>query len=268
MPAIVFTANSATDQLTASAHGLLTGDVTRLVSGGGTLPTASGGDLVEATDYFAIRMDANTIKLARSQALALAGTAIDLTGNGSGQQYLLYGLPFLRNRTYAAASQIKSADLNELQDDDIRGKRGVFRRNIPLVLAFVDTTNTWAPNLSGIRSTAATGSTSIGASYCDCPYEVGDVILGVEVWRKSDGTAGTKGASLFLAAQDNNILIAATSTADTVASNATTRAMTVVPSLDGVGHTMQAGETLHFAFAGSISAGYIIVCAQLVVMRP
>lgn len=269
MPAIVFTASSATDQLTATAHGLLTGDVTRLFAAGGTLPTAaSGGDLVEATDYFAIRIDANTIKLARSQALALAGTAIDLTSNGSGQQYLLYGLPFIRNRTYAAASQIKSADLNALQDDDTGGKRGVFRRQIPLTLNFVDATSTWTNALGlGLKSTSTAGTTT-GASNVNVPYDVGDVILGVEVYRKSDGTANSKAAVFILSSTDNNVIIA-TGT-DTIASGATTRAGPyIVPaSSPGIGRTMLAGETLQFGFVGQTSTGYIILCAQLVVMRP
>jgi hypothetical protein len=271
MTAIVFTASSTTDQLTATAHGLNTGDLFHVIAAGGTLPTAaSGGDLVEATDYFAIRIDANNVKVARSQALAQAGTAVDLTSNGSGQMYLLIGLPFTRARTYANGVQVWSADLNALQDDVVGNKRAPFRRNIPLTLSFVDTTNTWAANGIGIKSTSATGSTTIGASYCDCPYDVGDVILGVEVWRKSDGTSGNKSTQFILAAQDNNILIA-TST-DTIANTSTTRTGPfVVASSSGIGRMMQAGETLHFAFVsqgGGNTAGYIILVAQLVVMRP
>lgn len=266
MTAIVFTASSTTDQLTATAHGLNTGDLFHVIAAGGTLPTAaSGGDLAEATDYFAIRIDASNVKVARSQALALAGTAIDLTSNGSGQQYLLIGLPFTRARTYAPGSLVPSADLNALQDAVVGNRRGVFRRNISLALAFVDTTSTWVANGSGLKSTSTAGTT-IGASYCECPYEVGDVILGLEVWRKSDGTSGNKGASLILVA-DNNFLIATTST-DSILNTATTKAMTVVPSSAQVGHVMAAGESLRFAFAGNTSTGYIIVCANLVVMRP
>jgi hypothetical protein len=46
----------------------------------GTLPTG----LAAATTYYAIRVDANTIKLATSAANASGGTAISLTGAGSG----------------------------------------------------------------------------------------------------------------------------------------------------------------------------------------
>ena len=49
--------------------------------------TTSGtvaGDLVASTTYYAIRLSATTISIADSLALALAGTAHNLTGTGSG----------------------------------------------------------------------------------------------------------------------------------------------------------------------------------------
>jgi hypothetical protein len=78
-----FTADNATEQLTATAHGLQTGDgPVRASNSGGGLPSG----LLAATDYWAIRVDANTFKLASSLANALAGTAIDITTNGTGTQ--------------------------------------------------------------------------------------------------------------------------------------------------------------------------------------
>ena len=50
------------------------------VSNPGTLPTG----LAATTDYYLIRVDANTVKFASSRANALAGTAIDLTAAGAG----------------------------------------------------------------------------------------------------------------------------------------------------------------------------------------
>jgi hypothetical protein len=64
-----------------TAHGYETGlkGQTSVKSGGGTLPTG----ITTSTDYFVIVVDANTIQLAASLANALAGTAINLTSQGT-----------------------------------------------------------------------------------------------------------------------------------------------------------------------------------------
>lgn len=64
------------------AHTLLTGDGPFQVSTTGGLPTG----LVAVTDYWIIRMGVYTFKLATTLALALAGTAIALTTDGTGVQ--------------------------------------------------------------------------------------------------------------------------------------------------------------------------------------
>lgn len=116
MPALTITAvDFTTDQLTIAGHGLVTGDgpaATRNI--GGALPAP----LVGVTDYWIIRVDANIIKLATSSANALAGTAINLTTNGTGTSTLEIGIPYRRARTYAAGAQLRSADLNAMMDAD------------------------------------------------------------------------------------------------------------------------------------------------------
>jgi hypothetical protein len=67
------------DTVTITGHGFTTGVKVTLTTAG-ALPTG----LAVLTDYYLIVVDANTIKFATSQANALAGTAIDLTGAGSG----------------------------------------------------------------------------------------------------------------------------------------------------------------------------------------
>lgn len=80
-----FTGEADDDTLTATAHGLQTGDGPVQVSNsGGALP----GGLSAATDYWAIRTGANTFQLAISLANALAGTAIALSTDGTGTQTL------------------------------------------------------------------------------------------------------------------------------------------------------------------------------------
>jgi hypothetical protein len=94
-----FTADSTTDQAAHTAHGLNTGDGPVQVSNsGGGLPAG----LAAATNYWVIRVDADHVSFATSLANALAGTAIDLTTNGTGTQTLAHQagtvspvLPFL-----------------------------------------------------------------------------------------------------------------------------------------------------------------------------
>lgn len=112
MPAItVIAVIAGTDTLTATAHGLLTGDRFRLRNVGGALPAATPA-LAAVTDYFAIRVDADNVKVAVSSANANAGTAVDITGAGSGTTTVEYGLPFCIPRIAAAGSQVFSADDN------------------------------------------------------------------------------------------------------------------------------------------------------------
>ncbi len=72
--------DTGTEQITVAANEeLITGRVVQ-VANPGTLPTG----LSAATDYYVIKVDATHIKLATSLANAVAGTAINLTAQGSG----------------------------------------------------------------------------------------------------------------------------------------------------------------------------------------
>lgn len=71
--------NVTNNTATITAHGYLTGLKVQ-VSNPGTLPTG----ISAATDYYVIKVDADTIKFATSQANALAGTAVDITAAGAG----------------------------------------------------------------------------------------------------------------------------------------------------------------------------------------
>lgn len=70
--------NVAADTVTITAQPYATGDKVQLITNG-TLPAG----LSLSTDYFIIVVDANTIKFATSLALAIAGTAVDITDQGS-----------------------------------------------------------------------------------------------------------------------------------------------------------------------------------------
>lgn len=82
-----YTADSTTDRLTRTAHGLLTGyGPVRSTNSGGALPSG----IVAGVDYFVIRVDADHIQLAASRADALAGFALDFLTNGTGTQTLVH----------------------------------------------------------------------------------------------------------------------------------------------------------------------------------
>lgn len=73
--------NASTDLFTLTNHGLYTGLV-----GQWTTSSALPGGLSLSTDYFIIRVDANTFRVATTLANALANTYVNLTNAGSGNQ--------------------------------------------------------------------------------------------------------------------------------------------------------------------------------------
>jgi hypothetical protein len=77
-----FTANSTTDIFSKATHGMKTGLKVQVSNSGGALPSG----LSAATDYFVIYVAAGTFKLATSLVNAQAGTAIDISDNGTGTQ--------------------------------------------------------------------------------------------------------------------------------------------------------------------------------------
>jgi len=77
---LVFTAEADDEKLTAAAHGLLTGDGPFRISSDTALPTG----LSAATDYWIIKFDANVFYLATSLQLALTGTNVTFTTDGTG----------------------------------------------------------------------------------------------------------------------------------------------------------------------------------------
>lgn len=74
-----FTALNAGDVFTTVAHGMVTGDGPYRVSGG-SIPTGTAVD----TNYWIIRLTADTYNLATSKANALATTVMTISADGSG----------------------------------------------------------------------------------------------------------------------------------------------------------------------------------------
>ncbi len=76
----VDTVDFANNELDLTGHAYETGDGPVQLSTTGTLPSG----LATGTDYYVIKVNANSIKLATSRANALAGTAVAFTDAGSG----------------------------------------------------------------------------------------------------------------------------------------------------------------------------------------
>jgi hypothetical protein len=91
----------ANDTITIVNHGFTTGMLFTLTTTG-TLP----GGLALSTNYYAIVVDASTIKVASSQANAAAGTAIDITSASGGGTHTV-------NVTTAISGSIKLQKTND-----------------------------------------------------------------------------------------------------------------------------------------------------------
>jgi hypothetical protein len=113
--------------ISAANHGLSTGHVVRLtISGGGTLPDPFLG----GTDYFVIRVDDSTFKLATSRVLADAGTAVNITDQGTA------------DKTVTATVQANAGSLTLEYCSDLElDTSSVWR-----TLAVVDVDNETSPN--------------------------------------------------------------------------------------------------------------------------
>jgi microcystin-dependent protein len=104
------------ETLTLTNHGInRSGYRIRFNSSGG-LPAP----LAASTNYYAIYVDANTIKVATTEANALAGTAIDLTTQGTGT-HTLYGYvdPDAYLRTAPAPGGATVNNVGAVQGDEV-----------------------------------------------------------------------------------------------------------------------------------------------------
>ena len=111
----------ANDTITLTAHGLSTFDIVKYDVNSGT---AIGG-LVDATTYYVIKVDVNTIKLATNYANCLAGTQINITSQPSSETQkfnftTITTNPALQIRDYLTDTPYGlKADLAEINDTNI-----------------------------------------------------------------------------------------------------------------------------------------------------
>jgi len=111
------------EQIHLPAHGLVDAQIVQL-STTGALPTG----LSASTDYYVIVDDANYIRLASSRANALAGTAINITGEGTGTHTLTPSslstgitVQYANTETPVEADWVDSALTLTMDDDPLIG---------------------------------------------------------------------------------------------------------------------------------------------------
>lgn len=174
--------------VTLNSHELQTGDAVYLTTTG-ALPTG----LAANTRYFAIRIDANTVRLATSYANAIAGTAINTSGSQSGVHTMRatpYGLgdgtttfniPDARGRVIAgndimggtSADRLTAPSTANSLNGDVLGNAGGSETHTILTAELAAHTHGWGPtgtsgsfgivdsataSSSGTRQTDSTGS--------------------------------------------------------------------------------------------------------------
>lgn len=104
-----FTTTHASELVNCTAHGFQTGDRVRLTTSAADLPNGYAAD----TTYYVIRVSADTLKLASSDANATAGTAVSISDDGTGTHTItgyenITGIGFER-RAFAVRAGVPAA---------------------------------------------------------------------------------------------------------------------------------------------------------------
>ena len=86
---------TGTGNLNITGHGRETGDPVKLRNFSGALPVdaGTGSPLESVRTFYVIKVDADNLKLARTAALATAGTAVTFTSAAGGGTHVLYSIP-------------------------------------------------------------------------------------------------------------------------------------------------------------------------------
>ena len=184
------------------------------------------------------------------------------------------GLPLSREPLpNGPGSIVPSTTILAMEDCIIGKKHNAVRRWVSLTPFYNDASNTWqtAPPATN-ASTGSIKSTTIGgvtASLWLPPWEVGDEILGLEIWKSGDGSSGTKAitAGLFFTSSAGisgpNICNA---TSTTVAGGSIPAPALFAPTVNQT-HVMQAGEQLFLSISNQTTVGFVITSMFLVYRR-
>lgn len=176
--------NTTTDVITETAHGFVTGQKVTYDDGGSTAITG----LVDNTDYYVIKLTANTFKVATSLANAFAGTAINLTGTGNNAQTFTPNITAAFISQNGASATVKlsiepGAELVALLADELS-----FSHTVSDTCVFADATPvSWTSCGTGISSSRTLRISNINRLDCDGGDRVADIkaalagVVGVDV---------------------------------------------------------------------------------------
>ncbi len=197
----VFTAVNATETFTATAHGLQTGDGPVQVSNaGGALPTG----LAAATDYWVIKVTANTFKLATSFLNAMAGTNLLISTDGTGTQTLVSTGGTIRSRDLDVSGVLTvhgnlsavgntiatTVTADVITADDYRRTGSWIRKFTPTFLFQSGGVNGFFPAVNpdgGSRPSVFGNSASTSSSMYAGTWNDGDRIIGASLYIYGNG---------------------------------------------------------------------------------
>lgn len=175
-----FTADNSTEIFTATAHGLQTGDgPVRVSNSGGALPAG----LTAGTDYWIIRISANSFYLSDTFQKAMDGAFLSITTNGTGTQSV-----FSTVGTVRVSDATVSGDLSVGHNLTIAGEMyGARKKQIVPVL--------WAGTVTPPTSVADPGGLGVAVWNLPnnqtvrtlVPFEVGDIVTSFSVEVYGDG---------------------------------------------------------------------------------
>lgn len=195
-----------TDTIVEAAHGLVTGDIIQLSNTGGALPAG----LTAAINYYVIRVDANSFKLASSAKNAERGIAEDITAAAGGGTHTLTEQE--RDRRALDVWMVNPIDVNITQADEIT----VFQGTSPWVIGdgggsiTVDASDLDIRDLTHVSDSVSLGdgtslftSTTVGA---DIGLDVNIINASIQVTQgTSPWVIGDGGGSITVDAADLDI---------------------------------------------------------------
>lgn len=154
----------ADNTITIASNGFYTGLKVALTGTG--LPTG-----LSATNYYIVLVDQNTIKLATSQANAIAGTVVDITGQGTTSDALL---------TPGAAASLSGSVSVQVSNDYSLNQNGSVNN--------AGTWNTMTVSSGGLAVTVVPVSGATGNGFIDIDATAGYAMRVIYTATAGDGT--------------------------------------------------------------------------------
>lgn len=195
--------NTGTEAITETAHGMSTGDGPfRVSNSGGALPTGLAAD----TDYWIIKLTADTYQLASSKANAIALTPVDITAAAGGGTHTLR-----RNQNDVIVAQLVQG-LNAVVGKNFTAVQTVGAGETDYLVVTGDAAGEWfslevgSVSLMKIAQTHAEPATTLAADLDAIQLENGDWYALVTLYNSD---AYVKAAAAWVEAADAPKLYAA-----------------------------------------------------------